>query len=351
MSDILKPIIENYTTKLANELSRIRWDILTPKYKNFLQQIPLSLYREKLQSIKTVEFDLSGKYRSFHLSLIYHLYWKKKFIKITNTDQIPQRLRNLKQIADFILSNGQRKIELFKILGQFGFNTEEDFTKWFYYKQWSNATPREFIIIEEEFVDEGNFLTFEDFWKEYKMNVDIDHFIQQHKNFINLDSIREQIREEIGKNQLLFAELKEEEINTGKFEEIIKGYTLVGLKARIYRTWVSLLTQLDLVYTWNKNITEFKMDSDVVLDIKGIDVYGVVDGEPIGIQIKKRSRRHEALKIVEGETPIKTVNIPYDLNFESDEFLRDKLEKFDNGFVVFNQNYITHIYNQIKSNL
>ena len=48
MSDILKPIIENYTTKLANELSRIRWDILTPKYKNFLQQIPLSLYREKL---------------------------------------------------------------------------------------------------------------------------------------------------------------------------------------------------------------------------------------------------------------------------------------------------------------
>ena len=108
MSDILKPIIENYTAKLANKLSRVRWDILTPKYKNFLQQIPLSLYREKLQNIKTIEFDLSGKYRSFHLSLIYHLYWKKKFIKLTNTEQIPQRLKNLKQIVEFILSKEGR---------------------------------------------------------------------------------------------------------------------------------------------------------------------------------------------------------------------------------------------------
>ncbi len=351
MDIILEHVLRNYTVNLSDKLSRQQWNILASNYKHFLKEIPLSLYRGKLQNVKTIEFDLSGKYRSFHLSLIYHLYWKKKFIKVTNPAQIPPRLRKLKQIADFILSRDEETIELYKILGQFGFNTENDFTKWFFCTQWSDATPMDFMIIDEEFVTEGNFLSFEDFWKEYKKNITIDHFIQQHINFINLDSIKAQISEEVRKNPVLFAELKEEEINTGKFDEFIKGYILVGLKARIYRTWVSLLTQLDLVYSWNKIISEFKMDSDVVLDIRGIDVYGIVKGEPVGIQIKKRSKRHEALRIVQGEVPVKTVNIPYDLNFDSDTFLCDKLEKFENGFVVFNENYINHIYNQINSTL
>ena len=115
----------------------------------------------------------------------------------------------------------------------------------------------------------------------------------------------------------------------------------------MYRTWVSLLTQLDLGYTWNQVIDDYKLDSDVILDVKGIDLYGKVNNSFIGIQIKKRSRRHEALKIVASEAPIRTVDVPYDLNFEEDNYLNDKLTKFENGFVVFIDNYVSHIYRHI----
>lgn len=188
------------------------------------------------------------------------------------------------------------------------------------------------------------FPSFEDFWKEYKNNIDLNEFISQHQNFIDVEIIKSQIIQEIKKDQGLFILLKEEDVKTERTNELIKGYILVGLKARMYRTWISLLTQLDLSYIWNKTIDTIKMDSDVILDLKGVDIYGKVKDCFIGLQIKKRSRRHEALKITEGKTPINTVDIPYDLDFEKDEYLQDKLKRLENGFVVFTENYIRHIY-------
>jgi len=343
--DVIEIVKKSYESFLP-VLQEVNWKDLTKRYKQFLGNIPLSTYRENLQKIKTVEFDLSGKYRSFHLSLIYHLYWKRKFITLIDSD-LSARYKTLKNICNLLVQAGGR-IPLYWILGQFGFNTEEQFVKWLHLKEYSNGIrPINFITIEQEPLSNDEvFPSFEDFWKEYKDNIDLNDFIIQHQNFIDINKIKSQIIHEI-KNNNIFTLLKEEDIETEKTDELIKGYILVGLKARIYRTWVSLLTQLDLSYTWNKTISS-KMDSDVILDLKGIDIYGKVNNFFIGIQIKKRSRRHEALKIVESETPIKTIHIPYDLNFENDEYLRDKLTKLGNNFVVFTENYVTHIYEQIS---
>jgi len=347
MNDNIITIVRKSYESFLPVLQRVNWNELTSKYKQFLSNIPLSFYRKNLQRIKTVEFDLSGKYRSFHLSLIYHLYWKKKFIVLSNED-MPPRYRKLKNMSN-LLSEIDGRMPLYQILGHFGFNTEEQFVKWLHLNEYSNGIhPINFITIEQEpLSNDYPFPSFENFWKEYKNNIDLNDFIAQHQNFIDIDIIKSQIIHEMRNNPKIFELLKEEDVRTEKTEELIKGYILVGLKARMYRTWVSLLTQLDLSYTWNKTVNTFKMDSDVILDLKGIDIYGKINNSFIGIQIKKRSRRHEALKIVEGETPIKTINIPYDLNFEDDGYLRDKLTKFDNGFVVFTKNYVTHIYIQI----
>ncbi len=345
-TDIMEIVNRSYDSFLPI-LQRINWEDLTEKYKQFLGIVPLAIYRENLQRIKTVEFDLSGKYRSFHLSLIYHLYWKKKFIVLGN-ENVPSRFRKLREISNW-LTKTDGKIPLYKMLGQFGFNTEEQFIKWLYLKNYSNGVRHiDFINIRQEPLSTDYvFPSFGDFWKEYKDNINLNDFITQHQNFIDISVIKSQIVQEIRNNPNIFKLLKEEDIRTKKAYELIKGYILVGLKARMYRTWVSLLTQLDLSYTWNRAINTFKMDSDVILDVNGTDVYGKINNSFIGIQIKKRSKRHEALKIVEGETPIKTINIPYDLNFEDDKYLRGKLEKFENGFVLFTNNYVMHIYKQI----
>ncbi len=342
--DILK---DNLYVRFLEELQKADWNVLTRKYENFLSRIPLSDYRERLQKIKTVEFDLSGKYRSFHLSLIYHLYWKEKYIT-TNDCNVSGLYRKIKEVCNFLNNHGGR-IPLYKILGNFGFNTEKKFMQWLYLKEYSNNIfPSNFIDIEQHVLSNNvDFPSFKEFWSEYKNNVSLDDFINQHANFIDMDSIKSQITQEIDENNTIFNILQEEDIETEKAEELIKGYILVGLKARMYRTWVSLLTQLDLGYIWNKTIQQDKLDSDVVLDTKGIDLYGKINDSFVGIQIKKRSRRHEALKVTDSVAPIRTIDIPYDLNFENDEYLSNKLTKLANGFVIFNKNYVEDIYTLI----
>ncbi|NPA39203.1 MAG: TaqI family restriction endonuclease [Thermodesulfobacteria bacterium] len=341
--DVVK-IIEKLYESFLPKLQIANWEKLTLKYEKFLKTIPLSEYRKNLQKIKTVEFDLSGKYRSLHLSLIYHLYWKRKFVVLINND-VPSRYKKLKNLAN-LLKDFNGKIPLYQLLGCLGFDSEEKFINWLYFKKYSKGVfPINFIELKQELIsDNYMFPSFEDFWKEYKNNIDLNEFISQHQNFIDVEIIKSQIIQEIKKDQGLFILLKEEDVKTERTNELIKGYILVGLKARMYRTWISLLTQLDLSYIWNKTIDTIKMDSDVILDLKGVDIYGKVKDCFIGLQIKKRSRRHEALKITEGKTPINTVDIPYDLDFEKDEYLQDKLKRLENGFVVFTENYIRHIY-------
>jgi len=67
-----------------------------------------------------------------------------------------------------------------------------------------------------------------------------------------------------------------------------------GFKARIYRTWMSLLTQFHFQYLWNAEVTSAPLESSAELDMDGIDGVIKFGGKKIAIQIKKVSFRREA---------------------------------------------------------
>ena len=140
----------------------------------------------------------------------------------------------------------------------------------------------------------------------------------------------------------------------------------LGFKARMYRTWVSVLTQLDFCYLFRalcaKKSRDLLIEPNADLDSKGIDARI----NSIGFQIAKISQRKEALKIVRKS---KVVTIPYAV-FDLKEFerksqsprVKDKdgyrkaLSSFHkyfiylkNGFVVFNDLYLDSIIDNIGS--
>jgi hypothetical protein len=58
-------IIKNNYYYVLPQMKYSDWDSLSTKFKYFLSELPINEYREKYQKIKTVEFDLSGKYKCF----------------------------------------------------------------------------------------------------------------------------------------------------------------------------------------------------------------------------------------------------------------------------------------------
>ena len=138
-----------------------------------------------------------------------------------------------------------------------------------------------------------------------------------------------------------------------------------GFKARMYRTWVSVLTQLDFCYMFEyvcaKEGRNLQLECNAELDAKGIDA----KVNDIGFQVAKISQRKEA-RTVGGKKTI--ITIPYAV-FNIEEFKRrvtsqrvkDKsgyqraLESFhkyfillENGFVVFKENYLKQIIDNIN---
>lgn len=116
------------------------------------------------------------------------------------------------------------------------------------------------------------------------------------KNFLSFEKWFEIFWEEI----LNSAERKEalEKFKKYYFDRSIdqNNWFKRGFKARIYRTWVSVLTQLDFCYMFeyvnsklNKNLI---IDCNAELDLKGIDAK-VNDVE---FQVKKISHRKEAMR-------------------------------------------------------
>lgn len=137
-----------------------------------------------------------------------------------------------------------------------------------------------------------------------------------------------------------------------------------GFKARMYRTWVSVLTQLDFCYVFEyicaKEKKDLLLECNAELDIKGIDAK-IGD---VCFQICKISQRKEARSAGRKKT---LITIPYAV-FNIKEFerlaksprVRDKmgyqkaLEAFNkyftllqNGFVVFQENYLKPIIDNI----
>ncbi len=136
-----------------------------------------------------------------------------------------------------------------------------------------------------------------------------------------------------------------------------------GFKARLYRIWVSVLTQFHFQYLWNALFKE-KLVSSPELDKMGIDGMVKINNLKIGFQIKKISYRREVSDRRFTKKQQKYVNmiveVPY-LVVNIDEIIQ-KLEsprvkkkkeykkllevfnnyfyKYNNGFVIFRERYL-----------
>lgn len=149
------------------------------------------------------------------------------------------------------------------------------------------------------------------------------------------------------------------------FDKNNDGWFRKGFKARMYRTWISVLTQLDFCYMFEYlSATEGKnlhLEANAELDVKkGIDARV----KNIGFQIAKRSQRKES-RTAGGKKRV--VTIPY-VVWDPDK-LKEKIKnprtrikdtyqkmlnsfenyfiKLPNGFVVFNENYLKPIIDNI----
>jgi hypothetical protein len=145
-----------------------------------------------------------------------------------------------------------------------------------------------------------------------------------------------------------------------------------GLKARLYRIWVSILTQFYFQYLWNALFKE-KLESSAELDAIGIDAIVELKGKKVAFQIKKVSYRREAserrfTRRQQSYADI-FVEVPYlviDVN-EIINKLKNPLTKkatkdncnkalkvfkqnfsiYQNGFVVFKRDYLKNIHETI----
>lgn len=149
-----------------------------------------------------------------------------------------------------------------------------------------------------------------------------------------------------------------------------------GFKARLYRIWMSILTQFHFQYLWNALFVE-KLVSTPELDMMGIDAIVELNKVKIAIQVKKVSYRREAsdrrfTRRQQSHADI-VVEVPY-LVIDIDE-LRNKIAnprvgestkirfknaldifnknfiKLDNGFVIFKEEYLKHIQKVILEKL
>lgn len=150
------------------------------------------------------------------------------------------------------------------------------------------------------------------------------------------------------------------------FDKNGDGWFKKGFKARMYRTWVSVLTQLDFCYMFEyfctKESKNLQLECNAELDARGIDA----KVNDIGFQIAKISQRKEARTVGEKKT---VVTIPYAI-FNLEEFerrsqssrVKDKggyqkalnsfhkyFTRLQNGFVVFKEDYIKPIIDNINN--
>jgi len=145
-----------------------------------------------------------------------------------------------------------------------------------------------------------------------------------------------------------------------------------GLMARLYRTWMSVLTQFHFQYLWNATIPD-KLESTSELDRLGIDARVEIKDRTIGIQIEKISYRREVSSRKFGKRQQKYVDLMVEIPYVIDdpEELRRKIEsnrtkdstkkkcqkqlklfqkyfeRCPNGFVVFKETYVKLAFTQI----
>ncbi|MEM4134711.1 MAG: TaqI family restriction endonuclease [Candidatus Micrarchaeia archaeon] len=151
-----------------------------------------------------------------------------------------------------------------------------------------------------------------------------------------------------------------------------------GFKSRMYRIWMSILTQFHFQYLWNAMFQE-KIESNPELDMKGIDALVTIENKNVGIQVKKVSFRREAsqrrftkrqqnlvdIDIIV-EIPYLVIDVDSINNKISSQRTKEKTKRkyqeilkvfeknfirYGNGFVVFKEEYLKNIYRKIKEKI
>jgi len=204
----------------------------------------------------------------------------------------------------------------------------------------------------------------QDLPKEILPLASIFKYYWEERQFLSFEEWFEVFWEELNTNSQSKEALKQ--FKKYYFDKNNDGWFKKGFKARMYRTWVSVLTQLDFCYMFEyictKESKDLQLESNAELDARGIDAR-VKD---IGFQIAKISQRKEA-RTVGGKKTV--ITIPYAV-FNIEEFgrrlessrVKDKtgyqkaLNSFhkyfillQNGFVVFNENYLKPIIDNIDN--
>jgi hypothetical protein len=192
----------------------------------------------------------------------------------------------------------------------------------------------------------------------------IFEYYWEKRQFLIFDEWFEAFWEELNTNPQSKEALKQ--FRRYYFDKNNNGWFKKGFKARMYRTWVSVLTQLDFCYMFEyicvKEGKNLQLECNAELDAKGIDARV----NNIGFQIAKISQRKEA-RTAGGKKTV--VTIPYAV-FNVEEFerrcesprVKDKtgyrkaLDSFykyfirlQNGFVIFNENYLKPIIDNIEN--
>lgn len=148
-----------------------------------------------------------------------------------------------------------------------------------------------------------------------------------------------------------------------------------GLKARIYRTWASLITQIHAGYVAESVFGENSVEMSTELDHKGIDILVHYKNKDIKIQIKKDSKRPEIARMHSNTESVnsdiyniwyivptpKDYNNPYysakskhgELRNSVKPFIKynseGTLDRMENGFVIFTKKEFELIKNDLDN--
>lgn len=114
---------------------------------------------------------------------------------------------------------------------------------------------------------------------------------QEHK-FLDFESWFEAFWQELHKDESKLSALRN--FKAYYFDKHNDGWFKLGFKARMYRTWTAVLTQLDFCYMFDficeKRQLNIKLECNAALDVKGIDArVGSVN-----LGIGKMTQRKEA---------------------------------------------------------
>ncbi|MFQ3675691.1 MAG: TaqI family restriction endonuclease [Endomicrobiia bacterium] len=204
----------------------------------------------------------------------------------------------------------------------------------------------------------------QDLPKEILPLASIFKYYWEEKKFLSFDDWFENFWKELNSNPVSANVLKK--FKKYYFDKNGNGWFKKGFRARMYRTWISILTQLDFCYVFeyvcSKTGKNLQLECNAELDAKGIDA----KVNNVGFQIAKISQRKEA-RTVGGKKNI--ITIPYAV-FNLEEFqqrltsprVKDKtdyqkaLDSFNkyfrclkNGFIVFKEDYIIPIIANITN--